>query len=241
MIVARKDIGEALRSRITYLYAVMLVLLTIPFVSGLRSAVNQLGGSADNATLEEASQIYISGLFYTLPLFSLMLFSSFLSTYAVITEKAKRTLESLLATPVSVREVWLGKSLAVALPSAIVTILLLVVAVVAVNMAFVVPEVGNWVMPNAIALVTGIVIIPLMSFFVIAIVTLLQLIITNPRLANLAFIAIFLGVYIGGATQFGGRIDLHWVYIGLAVVLALATVIVSRLLTKERVVLSSKA
>ena len=69
----------------------------------------------------------------------------------------------------------------------------------------------------------------------------MALIIANPRLANLAFVAIFLGVYIGGATQFGGRLDLHWIYIGLTVVLGVATFFVGRLLlTKERVVLSSK-
>jgi len=239
MIIARKDIREALRSRTTYLYILLLALISIPFIDGLRSAVSR-AGDIDGATLAEASQVYVSGLFYTLPLFSLMLFSSFLSTYSVITEKAKRTLESLLATPASLREVWLGKSLAVAIPSTVITILLLIIAVVALNVAFVVPEVGHFVMPGLVAVLTGMVTVPVMSFFVVAIVTLLQLIITNPRLANFAFMAIFLAVYIGGVTQLAGRLDFSWIYLGLTVVLGLATLFISPLLTKERVVLSSK-
>lgn len=239
MIVARKDIREALRSRITYLYIGMLVLISIPYVQSVRSAIDQVSG-IDETTLAEACRLSANLLLYTLPLFSLMLFSSFLSTYSVITEKAKRTLESLLATPASLREVWLGKSLAVAIPSTVVTVLLAVAGVVALNAAFVVPKVGHVVYPSVMAVVTAVIIIPLMAFFVVAIVTMLQLIITNPRLANFAFMAIFLAVYIGGVTQLAGRLEFHWIYLGLTVVLGLATFFVSPLLTKERVVLSSK-
>ncbi len=239
LIIARKDMRDAIRSRTTYLYVGLLALLTIPFVTTLRTAANQVGG-VDKEVLAEASQVFVTGLFYTLPLFSLMLFSSFLSTYAVITEKAKRTLESLLATPASLREVWMGKSLAVAIPSTVVTIVLLIGAVAALNLGYIVPQVGHFVYPSIVAVISGFVVIPLMSFFVVAIVTLLQLIISNPRLANFAFMAIFLAVYIGGVTQLSGRIDFQWLYIGLTVALGMATWFVGRLLTKERVVLSSK-
>ncbi len=239
MIIARKDIQEALRSRTTYLYLGLLVLISIPFIQGLRAAVNQ-AGEVDSSALAEASQAYVSGLFYTLPLFAMMLFSSFLSTYTVITEKAKRTLESLLATPASLRDVWFGKSLAVAIPSALITIVLLVGATIALNAAFIVPEVGHFVMPGLTAVLTGFLTVPVMSFFVVAIVTFLQLIIANPRLANFAFMGIFLAVYVGGITQLAGRLDFSVIFLGITVVLGLVTVLLSPLLTKQRVVLSSK-
>ena len=63
-----------------------------------------------------------------------MLICGVFSAYAIIMDKAKRTLESLLATPVSLRQIWLGKSLAVALPSVAIALLVSLLALLAMNM-----------------------------------------------------------------------------------------------------------
>jgi hypothetical protein len=70
----------------------------------------------------------------------------------------------------------------------------------------------------------------------------IQLVIANPRIANFIFLIIFLGLYIGinSLTGAGLNIDFIFFYLAIIVVCAFISFILSRSLTKERVVLSSK-
>ena len=169
-----------------------------------------------------------------------MLMCSILTAYSVAMDKAKRTMESLLATPLSLRQVWLGKSLAVALPGVAIAILVSLLVFLAMNLAIAVPNVGGFIIPSALSLVTGLVIIPVMAFVVVALVSFLQLIMSNQRLANLAFIGIFFAIYFLSVTRLGSSWDFSLIYLVATVFLAVVTLFLTRFLTKERVILSSK-
>jgi ABC-2 type transport system permease protein len=240
-IIARKDMKEALRSRSTYFYILFLFLLSFPYFDGSRTVIRRLTEQGlGPAELQAASQSFLTTVVYTLPLVLIMLFCSFLSAYAVIMDKAKRTLESLLATPASLRQIWLGKSLAVALPSIVITLLVLLIAVIVVNQVFVVPTLGVFLVPSALSLVAALIIIPVMTFFVVCIVSFLQLIMTNPRIANFAFIAVFLVIYLTTITELSASWDFSLIYLIVTILLAAVTFVLGRFLSKEKVVLSSK-
>jgi hypothetical protein len=135
----------------------------------------------------------------------------------------------------------MGKNVAVALPSVAITGLVLLATVVALNLAIIVPKTGSWVLPEILPLITGLVIVPLLTFEVVAVVSLLQLIVSNPRVANFAFIAVFLAFYFATVTGVTASWDFMLIYAAAIVGLAGVILTLSRFLTRERVVLSSKA
>jgi ABC-2 type transport system permease protein len=241
LAIASKDIKEAFRNRSTYIYIAFLFFISFPTLEGLRAAINRAGQGASDAALVSASRAFLRATVSTLPLTLTMLFCTYLSAYAIVLEKAKRTLESLLATPASLRQVWMGKTLAVAVPSVAVTLLVLIVAVVVLNVGVIVPATGSFVLPDALSLITGLVLVPLLAFEVVAAVSVLQLVVSNPRIANFAFVAVFFGFYLMTVTQIAASWDFSLIYVAVAVAMAAVNLALSRLLTKERVVLSSKA
>jgi len=66
----------------------------------------------------------------------------------MIKEKAQRTVESLLATPLKVRTIWLAKSLAVFLPGLLVGEVLGLITLVVVNGVYFVPTMGFLLTPQ---------------------------------------------------------------------------------------------
>ena len=108
--IVGKDIREVFRNKSVYLYVAFLFFIAFPYLDGLRSTLARAADQSPGA-LASASREFVNGMFATLPLTLSMLFCTYLSAYAIVLEKAKRTIESLLATPASLRQVWMGKNL----------------------------------------------------------------------------------------------------------------------------------
>ena len=104
-------------------------------------------------------------------------------------EKVKRSIEALLCTPLSLRQIWLGKSLAIALPSVILGLLFAFGGIVSINQVFIVPRLGHFIMPGAAPLVAILLVVPLIVFSLASLMIALQLIITNIRWINAALTA----------------------------------------------------
>lgn len=242
LVLLRKDLKDILKSRTTYTYLLIPAFLSLTFMSTAGSVINALiKEGATTLVIKEAAQSTMNGIFYSLPLIVIMLICSVLASYAVVLDKTKRSIESLLATPLSLHQVWLAKSLAVTLPSSIIGLAVSVIMVIVINIVVFIPNVGL-IIPGALSLVTSIILIPVVTFFVVSIVTCLQLIITNPRLASLIFTILFLLVFFStSVSQIGLRLNFSVIYIIVIVVLAAVNLYLSRFLTKERIVLSSKA
>ncbi len=240
-IIARKDMKEAFRSKSTYVYVIFLCLFTSPYYGILRETLGNL--SRQGASLVElrlTSQSLLNITMSTLPMVLTMLFCSIFSVYSILLDKTKRTLESLLATPVSLRQIWLGKSLAVALPSVIIALLVSFLALLFLNLVIIVPDLGSFIVPSILSLVTGLVIIPVMAFFVAFITNFLQLTMANPRIANLVFPVIFMGLFIGTLIRLSKPWDYSFIYLLVTLFLVAISLLLSRFLTKDRVILSSK-
>ena len=243
LIIARKDITETLRMRSTYFTMLFILAIFSPYYFGLMSIVRNVKPAGSG--LEPLIRLYINGIIMSVPLTVAALVAGSFSTYSMIMEKTKRGFESLLATPVTLRQVWLGKSLAVFLPCMAVSVIASLLLLTFLNFAVVVPAMDSFVIPDFLPVVTGLVIVPVMVFLLVSLISLLQLVLTNPRIPILVFSIVFLSLYFGNSffgslVAFVGAWGLSLFYLAGSGVLAVITLFVSRYLTAERIILSSK-
>jgi ABC-type Na+ efflux pump permease subunit len=161
----------------------------------------------------------------------------------VIVDKAKRNIESLMATPVTLNQIWIGKSLAVTLPSIMIGISIAIISFFGMNFGFVMPHTHSFIFPDVLAIISAIIIAPVLVFSIVTIVINIQLIVSNPRIANLVFTGIFILLVFGINALGGLGVSISFfplIYLGLIVLCAGISFILSRSLTKEKVLLSSK-
>ena len=175
------------------------------------------------------------------------MFSNFIcsifANYAVIVDKAKRNIESLMATPVSIKQIWMGKSLAVTLPSTGIGIGMAIISYLVLDIGFVMPKTGSFISPGIVPIVSALIIIPILLFTIVAIVTYIQLTITNPRIGNFVFSGVFIILLIVGETLLGMGLSTNFLALIYLILILVCTGIVYLLsfsLTKERVLLSGK-
>ena len=116
-IISRKDISDAFRSRSTYVFLLVMLVLTFIYISIYTGTVNSDPYKNNPSLIADYSHKYINTLAYLFPLMFSNFICSIFANYAVIVDKAKRNIESLMATPVSIKQIWMGKTLAVTLPS----------------------------------------------------------------------------------------------------------------------------
>jgi ABC-type Na+ efflux pump permease subunit len=240
-VVARKDIRDLLQGK-SYLYLFLIVAACLPYYDGIKSILGELtrqGASPEELRL--ASQSFLDSMAYTLPFILSMFACSIITNYSIVMDKAKRTLEPLLATPLSIRQIWMGKSLATALPGLVTGVVIGILAVMAVNIGVINPAVGGFVFPGVLPLISALIITPLLVLLVVALISFLQLITVKPAVSSIIFSLLFLGLYFPTIVA---DLTAGWVYapiyLGAAVLLVVAMLAFVRLLTKERTALSSK-
>ena len=244
MVIMRKDLKETLRTKAFYVSIAIVIFILVALGMELGKIIGTLikeGSSPAEITLTIQSLIGTTA--FMLSLMLLMLFCMYINAYTVTMEKVKRSIESLLCTPLSLKQIWLGKSLAVFLPSVVLGLVFTFGGIVGINQFSIVPAVGHFVMPGVAPLVAILVIVPLIVFFLASLLIALQLIITNIRWINSALIAaIFIvGFALSPALKFGSASwNIVFISLGVAAALALVTIYLSRLITKERIMLSSK-
>ena len=242
-IVAKKDLKYILQSKALYLGLGILCIIFIPLIIGFGNAVNDLEqqGQTDDE-VNTLVQRDLAMLSFVLSFLSIMTFCMIASGYSVITEKLKRTLESLLATPLTIREIWLGKSLAIFLPSVIMGILLTIVAVVIANMIYVISTTESFVVPPASSLVVCAISVPVIVFLLVCVITILQFILTNTRVVNAIFLGIIFGVGFGLTGTGVDPTSWNFSLLSLTFIVGLAilTIVLARFLTRERIILAIK-
>ena len=111
------------------------------------------------------------------------------------------------------------------------------------NFGFVMPQTHTFIFPDVLAIVSAIIIVPVLIFSIVTIVIDIQLIITNPRIANFVFTGIFILLVFGINALGGLGVSISYfplVYLGVIVLCAGVSLVLSRSLTKEKVLLSSK-
>ena len=175
LTITRKELEELRKNRyilstmasfpLIFSIAIPLIyLLTIP-MNLTKGDVAILFGHVPNYEAMEPRQIVVYFLVQSnLPFYLLMpgLMPTLISSYSMVGEKKNGTLEPLLATPVSSRDILFGKTLAAVIPSVVITWFSFMVYAVLIDAATM-KSFGYTLLPNGIWLVAVFVTAPLLA------------------------------------------------------------------------------
>lgn len=251
LVILQKEWLELRQDRLillgTFGPAVMLTLLPLLGMFAVSRAPD--GPPQDNNTLTAANPILtgmtqrefgqailgqqLSVLFFLLPL----IIPSVIAAYSIVGEKAARTLEPLLASPISTWQLLLGKSLAALLPSVGVTWLLGGVFVVGVRLLALSPQVVEAIVSPGWVLVLTLC-TPLLALVTIALMVAVSARVSDPRTAQQISGVLVLPVATFMVGQVTGRLVLNPPFallatVVLAIVAALALALATRLFRRE--------
>lgn len=218
-VVLFKEWLELLQQRMLLLSVLILpiTLSVIPLISLFGIALSPSTGELDEMTLrmieadpslvglsEQAiSQVMIGRGLSTLMLLLPMLIPSILAAYSIVGEKNNRTLEPILATPITIWELLLGKILATLIPSVILTWFASLIFIAGVSQSAVDPIVTSLVVsPSWILLL--LLCAPLLSLIAIALMVMISSRTSDPRTAQqysgilvVPFLAVFMSQMFG--------------------------------------------
>ena len=244
-VVLRSNVGDIVRSRSFLIIAIIIGLLTVGAATGITIPLKRwLDSGPAWEDARRLLELFVGLIVNYAPLTVLFTCMATWATDLIAKEKAKGPIESLLATPLTAKGLWIGKSLAIFLPAYVMGLISTLIVVLVVNFAAILPTMHHFVLPPPEAL-TSFIMIPLLMFALISVGVLFSLI-TNPMVGQtiVMFIGVILLQLVG---QVGGRITwllASWDYalynLAGAALLGTIAFFLFRFLTKERIVLSSK-
>lgn len=245
LVVLQNDLMDILRSKAFIIVAIILGVLVVGMAVGIPIALHSW--LATGPAWEEAKPLLELFMGLAINYVPLIVLFSCIATWAtepIAKEKARGPIESLLATPLTAKTVWIGKSLSIFLPAYIIGLIATLVVILTMNLAAILPTTGHFVLPLAEAF-TGFLFLPLFMLALVLVGIIFSLI-TNPAIGQT--IIIFIGVVLMQVVgQIGGRflwLLASWDYalynLAGAALLGAIAFYLSRTLTKEKIVLSSK-
>lgn len=231
-----------LRHRQGLFAAMALLVAIVPVFLGMQDTISKIlkSGPLDLVRPHVTDAIGLSG--YLVALLCVVFLGVMLGIGPLTQEKAKGALEALLATPVSPWTVWWGKFLGGYLPSVFIGIPSSLGVIWALEAAVIAPSVGRTLLPTEIVAVV-VIGVPILGLGIAALVNLLGLILPNPNMAALGMVLVVIAV--SNALPPAGIGFSSWAFVsanagvGIAVLL-ISLALASRLLTKERIVLSAR-
>lgn len=250
-VILQKEWLELRQDRLILLgtFGPAFILTFLPLVGMFAVTRAPDGPPQDNNTLAAANPILLgmsqrefgqallgqqlSVLFFLLPL----IIPSVIAAYSIVGEKAGRTLEPLLATPLSTWQLLLGKSLAALLPSVAVTWFLGGVFVVGVRALALTPQVVEAIVSTGWVLVF-LLCTPLLALVTIALMVAVSSRVNDPRTAQQISGVLVLPVVTFTVGQVTGRLVLSpflavATTIVLALLAALTLAVATRLFRRE--------
>jgi ABC-type Na+ efflux pump permease subunit len=196
--------------------------------------------SLDRSELE----LYLGLIMYTTCLISVGVNMNAFAFQSMTREKSRGIIESLLATPLKVKDIWIAKSLAVFLPGLVVGEVFTFIAMIAINYIYFVPKIGFLITPW-IAL-SSFVAVPLIYLCLSLLVHLIGLA-GRPATGNV-IVQVFLPVIITLMINLMVRNILNvasWSFtlanLGIAAIVGIAVIFLQPCLTREKIVLSLRS
>ncbi len=218
VVIIHKEWADMIRNRIVFsmLVLVPLIMTAIPvgmlYVAGCASAtpsdLGQLGPMLSNPAFagmdpQEALQAALGSNLLILFLLMPLIVPITISAYSIVGEKLTRSLEPLLATPISTQQLMCGKSLAAALPGIGMTWLGYAIFLLAARLFAVSDRVFN-VLVDPMWLVAMFVLVPLLTIMADEVGIIVSSRVNDPRAAQqlaalvvLPVIVLFLGALLG--------------------------------------------
>ncbi len=242
-IIIRRDFREFRQTNAFRIMILVAAVITVAAAAGISFALSRqawLGEEAAGPLLE----LIIGLIVLFLPFLILIAFIWTFASLPVIKEKTNGNIESLLATPLNPGALWMGKCLAIFLPGFGVSVIAALMVLLAVNLTTINPAMGYFILPVP-ALITGFIINPLLLFGLLAFIILFSLA-NNPDIAIAPSFIVGFGIMMGlpiaiatGAVNLASWTFALWYLVGTVMVWTV-TGYLSRLLSKENIVLSSK-
>ena len=242
-IIISRDFRELRQTNAFRIMIIVAAAITVAAAVGIGYALSRQAWLGDEAA-RPLLELIISLIAYFLPFLILMAFIWAFATLPIVKEKINGNIECLLATPLNPGALWMGKCLAIFLPGFVISVISTLLVLLVVNLITIYPATGDFVLPVP-AMLTSFITNPLLLFGLLAFIVLFSLA-SNPDIAIApSFIVGFglmMGLPIGIAT---GAINLVswtfaiWYFVSMAIVWAVVGYL-SRLLSKENIVLSSK-
>jgi ABC-2 type transport system permease protein len=224
--VVRKELQEQISARSSLLIGAVIAIL--------------FGFSySQRVSAQQAQTHLLEGLVFYLSI-SLTIFLSYsLTTQTFTREKVDRVIETLLCSPVNLREVWLGKVIAVFVPIYLIVLLGVASFLLSSRVQF-----GHYIIPGAPTIFYFFTGLPMLVGTLMGLMSFLQFMLgmrENRILNVLIFLPLFIAVF-GVGLSFGRQMEVTWaVSLGvLALMIALfaITLYLTRYLSKERIVTS---
>jgi len=242
-VIYRRDFRELRQTNTFLIISIVFSVVTIAIAvsaSIVLSRQEWIGGKAAGPILE----LIIGLISYFLPFMVLITFIWAFASLPVVKEKVNGNIASLLATTLSPKEIWIGKSLAIFVPGYLLSIISTMIVLLVVNLSVIIPATGNFLLPLPLFLVS-LIFNPLLLLGLLFFTILFSLA-NNPDIAIapsfLFGFGLMMGIPLGMALE---AIDLSswsfslW-YLGGVIIVWIIVFFLTRLLTKENIVLSSK-
>lgn len=237
-------IAASIRNNLRVKTVILLVAVTVIFVIGVTAifCIISIEPSMEQLFPDRAAlELYLGLIIYSACLMGLGINLNSFAFQSMTREKARGNIESLLATPLRAKEIWLAKSLAVFLPGLVLGIALALVTLVAVNYIYFVPSIGFLV--NPWIAVNSFVAAPLVYLLLSLLVHLVGLTgkpVTGNVIAQV-FLPVFTSLMINLATH--NVINAaSWSFtlanLGAAAAIGAIVILLQPRLTRERIVLS---
>ena len=205
----------------------MAMILPIAFAGDTFTSVNNttqsMGGISGLPAMN--SQIDLIGFLVNalLPFFMMLpaMLPIIISSYSIIGEKKNRTLEPLLAAPVSVYEIMIGKALSAMIPALLATWISALIFMV-LSETIVKTTLNAWIMPDVLTwLVSLLLLAPLLAFLGILFSLVISSRVNDPRVAQQVSVVILLPLIGLFMLQFNGLILINTQYEFLLLVIVL--------------------
>jgi ABC-type transport system involved in multi-copper enzyme maturation permease subunit len=242
-IIFKRDFRELRQTNTFLIISIVFSVVTIAIAASVSIVLSKKEWIGQKAA-EPILELIIGLIAYFLPLAILMTFIWAFSSLPVVKEKVNGNITSLIATTLTPKEIWLGKSLAIFIPGYAISIVSTMIVLIAVNLFVIVPATGDFLLPLPLFLVS-LVWNPLLLLGLLLFIILFSLA-NNPDIAItpsfLVGFSLMMGIPLGMAS---GVINLTswsfslW-YLAGVIIVWIIVFILTRLLTKENIILSSK-
>ena len=245
--IVKKDLKETFRSKSLFFSFIAIAAFIFAMWSlqllEMPSTLAKKGLSTSQVAVAIGS--VVDSMVVTCALMLTIFSGMYINGRAVTMEKTKRSLESLLCTPVGLRGIWLGKTLAVFAPSAALGVAITFLGLFGMNVAVIEPKLGAFIMPDGASLLAALVGVPAVAFPFTLLFIESQLVLKerHSQWVN----SILFGLIFGLVPVLPESLKLppgSWsfvgVLLGIAAILTMLSAFFARFLTPERVVLSSK-
>jgi ABC-type Na+ efflux pump permease subunit len=230
LVVVRKELLELRRSPVLLLSMVSLPATVVAVPVALLAFLVRAAPEQALAFVQDLYGVHAAGPVAGvasalarnwLPMFLVLPVYLPIAAQSIGGERERRTLEPLLATPVSTLAIVLGKSIAALLPAVVITWIAAALFCLGVDVV-----VGRWLLPDAQWLFGTLVLSPLLALFGNAMAVVVSARVLDPRAAqNIAAMTVvpLLGLLV---VQLAGRIALGArFYLALSLAIALADVV----------------